>query len=740
MKPSPSKIQENLNPTDKQNGAKQKIHPDIREILIADGIRLLHPIQIKALDAGALDGKNLLVCSPSGSGKTLIGELVSVHQALAGRKALLLVPLRALASEKFLQFQSRYRKIGIQLGISTSDYSTDSSDLATKDIAILTYERFDWLLRMEPDWLDQVGVIVIDEIHNLAERIRGPRLESSISRLRQILPDVQIIGLSATIANPKELASWLGCHLIFSDERPVELRHRVILAPKPLHSLARLVRASVRKGGQVLIFTPSRREAERISLTLVNVVKPLLSSVELKELGKYYELATLEDEVAPIRERLASRSQFGVAFHHAGLDVASRRFVEDLYQKRLLKVICCTTTLGAGINTPARLVILLQPLFAPGKQNENYEVMHLSANRVHQILGRAGRPGQELVGFAVLLASTPEESEKIQELYFHSNDGKSSPLYNRVKSQLFSIDTLREQVLVLAAQSSGTSVKEVEAFFKKTFWWHQNQIDNPKSRLEQLISIGCLDVETLLSAQLTLDPNDEKGENTTQSFGENRIELTLLTSDRIEGRINDGGWFTCAFSDSGPVCSCRQHYNNQTLCSHLLALAKFTVSQYPQYAREIIPRSLKEEFILDYLERNALLVLREGRYFATALGRLAVKLYVRPSTALWFKSRFPVITTGPSFIESVIQGLQFESDFRKTPRLSRGLGILVEKTGSSLIEAARKGNVEIGDLETLLHTVIWLAKAIISIAQLTGYDEVTIIGEPIVEAWENYMS
>jgi hypothetical protein len=68
------------------------------------------------------------------------------------------------------------------------------------------------------------------------------------------------------------------------------------------------------------------------------------------------------------------------------------------------------------------------------------------------------------------------------------------------------------------------------------------------------------------------------------------------------------------------------------------------------------------------------------------------------------------------------------------------LGILVEKTGSSLIEAARKGNVEIGDLETLLHTVIWLAKAIISIAQLTGYDEVTIIGEPIVEAWENYMS
>lgn len=726
--------------TDKQNGVNQKIHSDIREILIADGIRLLHPVQIKALDARALDGENLLVCSPSGSGKTLIGELVSVHQALAGRKTLLLVPLRALASETFLRFQSRYRKIGLEFGISTSDYSTELNDLAKMDIAILTYERFDWLLRMEPEWLDQVGVIVIDEIHNIAERVRGPRLESSITRLRQILPDVQIIGLSATIANPKELASWLGCHLIFSEERPVELKHRVILARKPLHSLARLVRASVRKGGQVLIFTPSRREAERISLTLVNVVKPLLSSVEQEELEKYYGLATLGEDIAPTCEILASRFQFGVAFHHAGLDVASRRFVEDLYQKRLLKVICCTTTLGAGINTPARLVVLLQPLFVPSNQNGEYEVRYLSANRVHQILGRAGRPGKESVGFAVLLASTPEESEKIQELYFHNLDGKSSPLYNRVESQLFSIGSLREQVLVLAAQSSGTSIKEIEAFFEKTFWWHQNQGKNPRSRLEQLISIGCLDVETLLSDQQGLKPNGQNGERKVQPLDKMSVELTFLTNDRIEGRINDGGWFTCAFSDSGPVCSCQQHYNNQSLCSHLLSLARFAVSQYPQYAREIIPRSMKEEFILDYLERNALLVLRDTRYFATDLGQLAVKLYVRPTTALWIKSRLPVIVTGPSFIDSVIQGLQFESEFTKSSRLTRSLKILVEKTSSSLIDAARKGDVEIGDLETLLHTIIWLAKVIITIAQLTGNDEVKLIGEPIVEAWESYLS
>ncbi len=733
MKPEHRRTPNTVPVGDRFSDSEWGIHPAIADILIDEGIRQLHTIQYQALKQGALQGENLLVCSPSGSGKTLIGELVCVHKGMDGQKSFFLVPLRALASEKFLRFQRRYHKLGLRIGISTGDYITEPSELEKIDIAILTYERFDWLIRMEPDWLDQLGAVVIDEIHNIDTQIRGPRLECSITRLRQAYPKIQIIGLSATVANPQELGEWMGCKLIYSEDRPVALLHRVIIAPKPLQTLARLVRATVRKGGQVLIFTPSRREAERVSLTLVNVIRPLLESTDKKALEEFHSLINFSEETPFVHERLAKRLQFGVAFHHAGLDTTSRRIIEALYQNQLLKVICCTTTLGSGINTPARLVVLFQPLLTPQSHNGQYTISHLKANRVHQILGRAGRLGQESLGFAILLANGPKEAETLHELYFNNENGNSVPRYNQVCSQLFSIQNLREQILVLAAQSNGTSPTEIEQFFKRTFWWHQNQTKNPQSRFEQLIRIGSLDIETLLSTQSQLKSIQRHKER------EPRVELTLLDQDRIEGRIFDGGWFTSAFTKSGPVCSCCQQREDLTLCSHLLALARFSATQYPQYAREIVPRSLKEEFVLDYLERHGLLALSDNRYLATILGKVAVKLYIRPETALWIRSRLPVITSSSSFIEVIVQGLRFECDPPNSVGLSRGLLHLAEKADSSIAIAAQREKVEIGDLESILQTVVWLAKVTITIARSVGIDGVALIGEPIVQAWDGYL-
>ncbi|MFX1492477.1 MAG: hypothetical protein ACFFBU_09470, partial [Promethearchaeota archaeon] len=161
--------------------------------------------------------------------------------------------------------------------------------------------------------------------------------------------------------------------------------------------------------------------------------------------------------------------------------------------------------------------------------------------------------------------------------------------------------------------------------------------------------------------------------------------------------------------------------------------------QYSQYAREIIPRSLKEEFILDYLERHGLLALSDNRYVATPLGRLAVKLYVRPETALWIRSRLPVITSSSNFIETVVQGLRFEGDPPNSVGISRSLLHLAEKADSSVVIAARREKVEIGDLENILQTVVWLAKATMTIARSFGNDGVTLIGEPIVQAWDGYL-
>ncbi len=701
---------------------------------------MLRSIQCRALQAGALQGKNLLICSPSGSGKTLVGELVCLHQALAGQKALLLVPLRALANEKYLQFKTKYQHLPLKIDISTGDYSAEHSDLENADIGILTYERFDWLLRTNPSWLDQLGAIIIDEVHNLGSAHRGPRLESAIVRLRQRLPKVQVVALSATIANPKELADWLGCYLIHSEERPVELRYRILLTSNHARTIAKLVRATIRREGQALVFAPSRREAERLSLALTSVIRPLLSSDDSQKLEEFSALVDLKNELLPIRERLSALIRYGVAFHHAGLDTLSRRIVEDLFQRRLLKVICCTTTLGAGINTPARLVILMQPFFINQTETGSAEYSFIDANRVHQILGRAGRPGHEDLGFAIILASTTEELERIDERYFLVMDEKIVPKYDRVESQLYAPPLLREQVLVLAACQKGASAKEIRAFFEKTHWWFQQSRLRSNQTLEQLIHIGSIDVDNLISRMPSKEQSSEDESNAVQSSMVQKnsplVEILILNSDKIEARVKHRGWHNCSFTGAGPVCSCQNHSVAGQLCPHLVILARYTLQHHPQYAREIIPRSLKEEFILDFLERHGFIVQREERFFATSFGKLVVKLYIRPSTAIWIRGCIPSITTTPSFIEAIIQAMRFEGNQKPIPGLAKSLRYLVDKPEMPLSAASRVGNVEIGDLESLMSTAVWLGNAIISLARQIGFEEVAVLGELVVETWE----
>ncbi|MFX1475820.1 MAG: DEAD/DEAH box helicase [Promethearchaeota archaeon] len=698
------------------------IRPEVTNVLLNAGIRVFQPIQYEALKAGIIPGNSVLVCSPSGSGKTLIGELVCLHRVLEGKRAFLLVPLRALANEQYVKLRTRYHHLPFKIGISTGDYQKEGAELEQYDLIILTYERFDWLLRTEPDWLTELGAVVIDEIHVLNDMRRGPRLESAIVRLRQKYPATQVVGLSATIANPEELAEWLGCQLVHSQRRPVELLHRVLIAPDAKQTIGQLVRATVRKSGQVLVFTPTRREAERMSHVLASIIVPFLTAKEHKHLEEQSATMLVEEEVPSIRERLAERITQGVAFHHAGLDMTSRGLVESLFRKRFIKVVCCTPTLGAGINTPARVVILQQPLFL--KQVDQKPTYHFTPpNRVHQILGRAGRPGQEDLGFAIILAANPEEAEMITRTYFTKQGGRIVPKYDPVRSRLFAPALLQEQVLILAAQKEGTSPMEIHDFFERSYWWFQQQKQRPKQSLDKLVRIGSMDIEALIgrSSELVDQP----------------VEITVLGKDKIEGRVGEQ---TCRFSSQGPICSCSAtQRSHQKLCRHLQALAQHTLKSHPQYAQEIIPRSLKEEFILDFLERRGLVVQRADRFYATDFGQLIVRLYLRPATGMWIRSRVAGIKTSASFVDTVSEALRYERDQAAQEGLSRSLQKLSGDQKTTMIAAAQAGRLEIGDLESLMHTVIWLANAVSSIAQLDGHETTALIGEPVIADWETLL-
>ncbi len=201
---------------------KKDIPNELFSILQSD-YSTLRPAQEKAVKKGLLAGKNLLVCTPTASGKTLIAELAALKAILTREgKAIYIVPLKALASEKYKEFRKKYGGL-CRIGISIGDLDSSDTYLANYDLVIVTSEKLDSLIRHRAEWIREVAVIIVDEIHLMNDPGRGPTLEILITILRQLLKNIQIVALSATVGNPKELAEWLDAELVVDDWRPVKL-------------------------------------------------------------------------------------------------------------------------------------------------------------------------------------------------------------------------------------------------------------------------------------------------------------------------------------------------------------------------------------------------------------------------------------------------------------------------------------------------------------------------------------
>ncbi len=194
----------------------------IKKHLDSLGFENLRPAQEKAIQAGLFQEKNLLVCTPTASGKTLVGELAILHTIIdKHKKGIYVVPLRALAREKYKEFTKKHS--ALKIALSSGDLDSDDRYLENYDVVIVTSEKLDSLLRHHTPWLGRVGVVVIDEVHLLNDTSRGPTLEVVITLLRQELKNLQLIALSATVGNAQELASWLDATLVEDSWRPVRL-------------------------------------------------------------------------------------------------------------------------------------------------------------------------------------------------------------------------------------------------------------------------------------------------------------------------------------------------------------------------------------------------------------------------------------------------------------------------------------------------------------------------------------
>lgn len=216
----------------KLDALQGRIPDRLLAVLRQEGIVDLRPAQSKAIDAGLLDGKSVLVCTPTASGKTLVAELAALRAILEGDgKAVYIVPLIALANEKHHEFKRKYGPL-CRVALSIGDKDSADPYLAEYDLIICTAEKLDSLIRHRAPWLKNLAVVITDEVHLLNDPGRGPTLEILLTLLKRVAPDAQMVALSATIGNPKELADWLGAAAVQDDWRPVPLKKGVYVDGK----------------------------------------------------------------------------------------------------------------------------------------------------------------------------------------------------------------------------------------------------------------------------------------------------------------------------------------------------------------------------------------------------------------------------------------------------------------------------------------------------------------------------
>lgn len=440
-----------------------------------DKIHELYPPQADIVRKELLKERNLVISIPTAGGKTLLAALAIIKKFSQTKcKAIYIAPMVALAQEKYDYFKQMFGD-KYRVSLSIGDLDSDDPWLQNQDVIVCTTEKLDSVTRHGAGWLGQVGLIIVDEIHTMNDAKRGPTLEILLTKLREMSPRAQILALSATIGNVKDLAKWLNANLVVSDFRPVRLYEGVAFDKKlqfyshktyPLPDVeveAGIMQDTLRMKKQALFFLSSRRNAESLAERLAPTVKPLITSEEKSELKK---LAEEIENVLETPSRQCSRLAYcisnGTAFHHAGLLPKQKRMIEENFRRGIVKVITSTPTLAMGVNLPAfRVVIRDSKRFSAGFGSSYIPVMEYK-----QMIGRAGRPKYDEFGEAILVAKSEDEAFEMSERFINGE-------IEEIRSKLAVEPVLRMHTLALIASGFCMTEKSILEFFSKTFYSFQ---------------------------------------------------------------------------------------------------------------------------------------------------------------------------------------------------------------------------------------------------------------------------
>lgn len=472
------------------------------DFLQSQGYEKLYPPQADSVKSGLLKGQSILVSAPTASGKTLIAILAMLGYLSKNKgKVIYLSPLRALASEKFLEFKKLEKlAIGnkIKTAISTGDFENIEKNLDKSNILILTNEKMDSIIRHGAEWVDEIGLVIADEVHLIGDESRGPTLEMILTQLKLLESKPQIVGLSATITNSDELASWLDCKLVKNDWRPVPLSEgvcdagEVTMSDGKTFEVERSIRGtpidlgvqSVQNGGQSLVFAETRTRSKSLATKAADAISQILKTKDIKELEKTSKKILSENEQTELVKTLALLVKKGVAFHHAGLNQKCRTIIETEFRKGTIKLLSSTPTLAAGVNLPARRVVISNVNRYNAKVGANRPISILEYK---QLCGRAGRPQYDKYGESIIVGNG--NTDDLIDYYIN---GEPEPISSKITED----KSLRTHVLSVVVTNPGIKKEEILEFFLQTLGGQQSRKPTIKFAID--ISLRFLSSQCLL--------------------------------------------------------------------------------------------------------------------------------------------------------------------------------------------------------------------------------------------------
>lgn len=428
-----------------------------------------NPAQAAAVPVVREGTGHLVVVAPTGAGKTPIGMVAVLDAYARGGKAAWLVPQRSLTDELDRELQL-WRRRGLRVVRLTGEAAVDSGLIRAADVWVATTEKFEAICRAGSlsDALAEVGCLVVDEIHLLGDPVRGAVLEALLARVREDGTGARIVGLSATVANADEVVEWLGARLVRTAWRPTRLTWQLPVlsaadeadwaarAAVRTEAAVRIARGVGADGGSVLVFCGSKRRVRATALALAADRGAVTAGVDADD--------------AEAVERLCTKA--GVRLHYR--DWPYKREAEHAFRTREADILVATSTVAAGVNLPARAVIVADTTIGLDR---------IEVSMVQQMFGRAGRIGAgEREGWAFLLADPGERAHWQARL---------AAGYT-VRSRLG--DHLPDHLLAEAVQERVSTVEETERWWSGTLAAHQGHagVEPLREAVRFLTAAGCL--------------------------------------------------------------------------------------------------------------------------------------------------------------------------------------------------------------------------------------------------------